>query len=444
MDELTIREKLIPKIDNFKCYNSHLRIVNFSIYNEYVKAKREGRKDWADRASRWLCDKHGIVRTPGTLIGMLASIRNGSRAAISASGFIGDDLDPQSRYEKDAMYARFEVYIHEFLHGIPTYYVGLPANQLVSVAQKYNSTVACEREPSMAIFMRDLNRFVVKNVNVRVEPVDIFDYLSVTKNKFNVYDLDLMEALNAGRVEYISSLIKRTALDRAVIVLVSVGGRHITKKEYDQLMPSKFVENIEENHEWKIINSAPFCGRYKDIKMPMRFVVLVIEKRTGGAQVIDDDIDIGSINVIDNSFPIVPKLSEEKITEQLEIPNLTRGEKAIIKAIGLEVGNKELKTDVDICREIVREIATFVDEAGLTNRQLTIMKELLKDKTQPDIARTLGLNQSSVNKMIYGNHDYKAGCKYGGIKKKLIKFCEKNERIDRLVSMLEGIGYGQL
>ncbi|MFA5048367.1 MAG: hypothetical protein WC516_05100 [Patescibacteria group bacterium] len=280
MDEPTIQEKLTPKIDNFTCYNSHLRLVNFSIYNEYVQAKREGRKDWANRATKWLLKNHGISRTPGTLISMFASIKNGSRSTISSSGFIGDDLDPQSRYEKDAMYARFEVYIHEFLYNVDTNYVGLPANQLVHVAQNYNSVVACEREQNMAFYMRDLNRFIVKKSNVRVEQIDIFDYLKTTKNRFNVFDLDLMESLSAPRIEYIAKMIKRTALDRAAIVLVSVGGRHITKKEYEQLIPSKFVQELELSGVWKVINSAPFCGRYKDLKMPMRFVVLVIERQT--------------------------------------------------------------------------------------------------------------------------------------------------------------------
>lgn len=276
MDELTIREKLIPKIDNFKCYNSHLRIVNFSIYSEFVKAKREGRKDWADRASKWLCEKHGIVRTPGTLIGMLASIRNRSRSAISASGFIGDDLDPQSRYEKDIFYGKLEVYVHEFLCDFDKHYVGLPANQLMYVAQKYDTVVACERDQNMAYFIRDLNRFIIKKSNVVVENSDIFDYLMATEKKFNVYDLDLMTHLTEAKIKNIVKSIKRTAAKRAVVALVSIGGRHITIKEYKTLMPEIFINEMEYEDEWCVVGN--FSGKYKDIKMPMFWEIFTIER----------------------------------------------------------------------------------------------------------------------------------------------------------------------
>jgi len=272
------QEKVEPKIENFTCHNSHNRLMNYIILNEFVKAKREKRTDWAVRSSNWLRENFGINRTPGTILSMLSSIKNGSRSPICSSGFNGKDLDPQSRYEKDAMYARFEVYIHEFLNGISTFYVGLPANQLVCVAKKYDSIIACEFEKNMALYMMDLNRFVIDNPNVRVEPVNIFNYLEVTKNKFNVFDLDLMTSLTEIRIEKIVSVIKRTALDRAVVILVSIGGRHISTKEYEALMPTKFIYEIEKDGDWKIINAAPFCGNYRDLVIPMRYAITVIER----------------------------------------------------------------------------------------------------------------------------------------------------------------------
>lgn len=276
MDELTIQEKLTPKIDNFTCYNSHLRLVNFSIYNEYVQAKREGRKNWAEKAAEWLREKHGIVRTPGTLISMFAAIKNGSRTAISASGFIGEDLDPQSRYEKDVFYGKVEVYVHEFLCDFNKNYVGLPANQLMCVAQKYDTVVACERDQNMAYFIRDLNRFVVKKPNVLVEHSDIFDYLMATEKKFNIYDLDLMTHLTELKIKNIVKSIKRTADKRAVVALVSIGGRHITIKEYKSLMPEIFINEMECEGEWCVVGN--FSGKYKDIKMPMFWEIFTIER----------------------------------------------------------------------------------------------------------------------------------------------------------------------
>lgn len=267
---MEIKKGSLPTINNFTCYNSHLRLVNYIIYQEYINAKRENRNDWALNASNKL-KEYGIDRTPTTLISTFASIRNGTRSPIASSGF----ANIQSRYEKDAMYARLETYIHEYLYE--TFYVGLPANQLIDVAKKYDNVVACERDEVMFNFMIDLNKYIIEK-DIEIENDNVFNYLNLTSKKFNVFDLDLMEAVSEERIINIAEGIKRTAMDVAVVLLVSIGGRHISIAEYKNLMPKRLIDELERDGCWRVINN-PFSGKYKDVIIPMRYEILVIEKQ---------------------------------------------------------------------------------------------------------------------------------------------------------------------
>lgn len=267
---MEIKKGSPPTINNFTCYNSHLRLVNYIIYQEYINAKRENRNDWALNASNKL-KEYGIERTPTTLISTFASIRNGTRSPIASSGF----ANIQSRYEKDAMYARLEIYIHEYLYE--TFYVGLPANQLIDVVKKYDNVVACERDEVMFNFMIDLNKYIIEK-DIEIENDNVFNYLNSTSKKFNVFDLDLMEAVNEERIINIADGIKRTAMDIAIVLLVSIGGRHISIAEYKNLMPKRLIDELEKDGLWKVINN-PFSGKYKDVIIPMRYEILVIEKQ---------------------------------------------------------------------------------------------------------------------------------------------------------------------
>jgi hypothetical protein len=127
--------------------------------------------------------------------------------------------------------------------------------------------------------MCGLNKHIIKNENVAVENVDIFKYLNSTNNKFNVFDFDLMEALDENRVKQIIDVVDKTALSRAIICIISVGGRSISSKEYKDIMPKVLINEIGNKGIWRIINK-PFSGKYKDIIMPMRVEIVVIEKQS--------------------------------------------------------------------------------------------------------------------------------------------------------------------
>lgn len=74
-------------------------------------------------------------------------------------------------------------------------------------------------------------------------------------------------------------------------------------------------------------------------------------------------------------------------------------------------------------------------ETGLTDRQTQVIKLYIKDGlTQNEIAKKLGINQTSVHKVIRGNIDYKNGKKrYGGAFKKIDKLCQLDDEIQRIL-----------
>jgi predicted DNA-binding protein YlxM (UPF0122 family) len=81
-------------------------------------------------------------------------------------------------------------------------------------------------------------------------------------------------------------------------------------------------------------------------------------------------------------------------------------------------------------------------EAGLTDRQKEVIKLSVEEGlTQNEIAKKLGINQTSVHKVIRGNIDYKNGKKrYGGAFKKIDKLCQADEEIQRILEEIRELG----
>jgi DNA-binding CsgD family transcriptional regulator len=79
-------------------------------------------------------------------------------------------------------------------------------------------------------------------------------------------------------------------------------------------------------------------------------------------------------------------------------------------------------------------------ETQLTERQKQVIKLYSKGLTQTEIAKKLGVNQSSITKSINGNCDYRSGKKvYGGARKKLRKIAEKDEEIQSILLRISEI-----
>ncbi|HUU88833.1 MAG TPA: LuxR C-terminal-related transcriptional regulator [Candidatus Glassbacteria bacterium] len=89
---------------------------------------------------------------------------------------------------------------------------------------------------------------------------------------------------------------------------------------------------------------------------------------------------------------------------------------------------------MDLRDELKIEVMRII-ETGLTKRQEQVVKLTLNGETQNEIAKQLGINQTSVHKVIRGNIDYKNGKRrYGGAFKKLIKLCQKDEKIQDILN----------
>lgn len=76
----------------------------------------------------------------------------------------------------------------------------------------------------------------------------------------------------------------------------------------------------------------------------------------------------------------------------------------------------------------------------LTDRQKQVIKLYADGYTQIEIAKMLGVNQSSITKSLNGNVDYKNGKKvYGGAKKKIEKIIQNDQKIKDILNKMNEI-----
>jgi len=76
----------------------------------------------------------------------------------------------------------------------------------------------------------------------------------------------------------------------------------------------------------------------------------------------------------------------------------------------------------------------------LTDRQKQVIKLYADGYTQIEIAKMLGVNQSSITKSLNGNVDYKNGKKvYGGAKKKIEKIIQNDQKIKDILNRMNEI-----
>lgn len=178
-----------------------------------------------------------------------------------------------ARSGKETMYGQIDLLERTFLQGIGLSYVGLPANQILSVIRKYGDSVrACERDRRMVRFMRFLKDRFFPESGAHVIDGDIFWYLDETEERYTVFDIDLMMYVKGSTVDQIASAVNRTAGQRAVISVASCIGRKITEAEYRTLMPSRLIEKL------KLRVLANYSGGYCDHVAPMRYELLAVER----------------------------------------------------------------------------------------------------------------------------------------------------------------------
>ena len=104
------------------------------------------------------------------------------------------------------------------------------------------------------------------------------------------------------------------------------------------------------------------------------------------------------------------------------------------------------KTDADYERsdelvELTEQLIVAINDLinnKLTSRQSEVVKKIyFEQKTQMEVADSLGLCQTTIHKILKGNLDYSNGGKrYGGALKKLKKLCAANPDIQRIIDRI--------
>lgn len=100
--------------------------------------------------------------------------------------------------------------------------------------------------------------------------------------------------------------------------------------------------------------------------------------------------------------------------------------------------NEEL---LDLKEKLKEEFWRLVDE-NLTERQVEVLHLVAVGKTQTEIAKKLGVNQSSITKSINGNCDYrsdKGKRSYGGSLKRISKLVATDKVIQQILNRIQEI-----
>lgn len=91
--------------------------------------------------------------------------------------------------------------------------------------------------------------------------------------------------------------------------------------------------------------------------------------------------------------------------------------------------------------EDLLERVTELIETRLTDRQTEVVQKIFfEQKTQMEVADSLGLCQTTIHKILKGNIDYANGRKrYGGALKKLKKLCDSDLEIQNILNKIQEI-----
>lgn len=268
------RNNQLP-LRNWPDQRARHQIINAVIYHEKYTAYKERRRNWAVSAQKHLT-KWGINISTARLNQIDRALRNGERAYMSASAFRGSDIKP--RGDKDVMYAGMYMVENCILDG--KHYIGLAADQILSVASRYDTVTICERDPEMVAFMLFLKRTYMPQKPIALHHCDIFEFLNKTDKKFSVYDFDLMCYATPELASSIANAVTKTSEDMSVVNTVTCIGRKITRKKYRQIMPEKLIGAIEGVNGWEANKIEPpdKYGKSRDSAMPMRYELLFVQK----------------------------------------------------------------------------------------------------------------------------------------------------------------------
>lgn len=263
------------------CPNTRHRIINQVMYEEFIYALIKKELHWEIKASERLSN-FGILLSPQTLLMNRKKIQSGERDPACIANFSGNISDGEvytSRYGKDGMYKQLKMMVDLFTNVSERVYIGLPANQILSVIKEYGyrNVVACDKNEGMVSFMFNIQRYFGSPGKFATTlNQDIFEYLETTERKFSVYDFDLMCHITAENlVDKLASSVMKTSMDRCVVNIATTIGRKIDELTYRLIMPNDFMNAIKD--KMNVIHH--YSDGYNDRIIPMRYEMFVLDRK---------------------------------------------------------------------------------------------------------------------------------------------------------------------
>ena len=116
-----------------------------------------------------------------------------------------------------------------------------------------------------------------------------------------------------------------------------------------------------------------------------------------------------------------------------EILEIMPNSKSIYHSISPYKYNEEL---LDLKEELLKQIHKLAKKI-LTNKQYQIYLLTLDGYTQTEIAKIMGVNQSSVSKSAIGSQSYENSKRYGGFLAKLRKSIAESFEIQKILAKME-------
>ncbi len=130
---------------------------------------------------------------------------------------------------------------------------------------------------------------------------------------------------------------------------------------------------------------------------------------------------------------------QHKIVESACSPEMLM-EIADSKGIGAQLNPFGYNEELLDLKDQLKEHFWRLVRTKLTDRQREVIELYCEDLTQTEIAKKLGVNQSSITKSMNGNCDYRNGKRvYGGAKRKIQKIAENDSDIQDILARIKEI-----
>ncbi len=250
-------------------------IIDYEIVESILESDTVNIEECAEQTCNRLRFRN-IILNPEDIRNRVQLVASGRQIPLLPSIFT-KRLGP--RQGKDTAYRRFWNLVEEYIpETADRVYVGLPANQVLSVYPKTHLMVVCEKDKGMQAWQEQVkNKFSLTHVHLL--PVDIVNFINddLYKGSWNIFDLDLMCNTTEELVSRVTSGIACTMSSTGpVLVNITTSiGRCISKQQYRNLMPDRLLDNLKIK---KVKVLEAISGRYRDRMVGVAYEHLVITR----------------------------------------------------------------------------------------------------------------------------------------------------------------------